>query len=577
MTQHLRLIATASVCALLVLILGGPALRAQDFASEARIQLQAREFVKADSLFDIALRANPDDKDLIIDAGIAAVELERFDKAAGLFSRVYDRDRKNAKLNRYYGIAVSNLGECARAVELIRNAIQLDKGEMESYLALGNAYIMCGKDSLTPAELAFQTADKKYPKNGRIAVALGDLYFAREVYELAEIKYDEALAIDPELIEPRIRRARIYRVYARQSPTVDSAATWYRKALFEFNNVTGKAPRQPRPWLEQGEILMLAQLWEEATQSFLVYQRLRPDDIRADTLLASAAIAGSYYSQAIDPLRRILSKNDTASLRYAPRARVLLAKAYYASNKFDSAAQVYAQIPETELDKEALQLYASALFQTGRDTTRALNIYKQLIAKDPNDCQLSGALGSKLYQVGRYDEAVDVFSQRLKICPNEAPASMYYYIGLSHYRMKRYDRAAEAFQSAIRLDDTVENYYNMLMNSYALGKKYGKAGEVGPMIVAKGIDKRQPEMAASAYFYAGADRFQAKKYKEAIALFDRALRYNPNYSDAALYTAYSYQMQSDVDNACKFYKTVKRLGGENVKLADDNMKKLGCK
>lgn len=579
MTQHLRSITTTALGALLVLIFGSAMLHAQDYATEGRVQLQTRDFVKADSLFDLALQANPNDKDLMIDAGVAAVEIERFDKAAGLFARVYDDNRKNAKVNRYYGIALSNLGQCQRSIEMIRNAVQIDKGELDSYIALGNAYILCGKDSLAGAELAFLTADKKYPKNAQIAVALGDLYFAREIYELAEAKYDEALTIDPALIEPRIRRARIYRMYARLSPTVDSANTWYQKALFEFNNVTGRAPRQPRPWLEQGEILMLAQLWQEATQSFYVYQRLRPDDVRADTLLASASISGNYFEQAIPPLQRILNKNDSASLKYAARARVLLGKSYYAMKNYDSAVLVYSQVPETELDKEALQIYVAALGQrqTAADSLKALNIYKQLVARDPSDCSMSLALGSRLFQSKRYDEAIDVLSQRLKSCPNDQAGVVYYFIGLSQYQMKRYDRAAEAFQSAIHAEDTAVSYYQWLLNSYATGKKFSKAGEVAAMLTSKGLDKSQSELMATAYFYSAYDRFNAKKYKDAIAQLDRALRYNPNYSQAALLTAYSYQYLSDTDNACKYYKIVKRLGGDNAKSADENMKKLGCK
>jgi len=548
---------------------------AQEGAREkARAAVSEGDFTTAARLYDDAIRESPKDRDVLVEAGDVNMELERYTVARDLFRRALDIESGDRTIRRKYGMALSAAGEHSRAVEVLARLLK-DEESLENYLALGNAYLAVGKDSLSKAELTFQTAQRKYPDAADVAVALGDLYFAREIYELAMSKYEEALKVDDKLTEPRVRLGRSYRELAKRAATLEEANEYYNKALLEFNRVTGLAPRNARAWYEQGEIFLLAGRYEQAGTSFQEYVALRPEDPRGDIMLARAAYEGQFYPQAIAPLERVVARNDEVSRAFADSANMMLGKSYYAMKEYGKASGAYGVANPSVLDQEATRLYTASLLYSGGDTTRALDMYKALVAANPSDCELSGSLGGLLYTMKRYDEVIDVFTRRIANCPDQPSGSAYLYIGLSHFTQNRIDSAIAALEKSVQADTTSVQAHFWLMNAYAKKEEYAKAGEIGELMAERGMDKTNPKEVATGYFFAGTEHFKAKEFKEAIADYDRAVKLNPEYAQAYLYTAFSYQYQNDKDNACRFYRQALKYDPKNADIRK-NMKQVGC-
>jgi len=565
---------------LVAALVGGTSLSAQDPIAAAKAARDSGDIVGAARILDAALASNPTDFDLLIAAGQMRLnDMEQYSQAADLFRRALAEKRKNPIALRGLGTAQSLLGDCAGSIETLQSAMAADKDRLESYLALGNAYLVCGADSLSKAELMFQSADNKFPKDARVALALGDLYYSRQIYELAHDKYTAALAIDPNLIETRIRLGRANRELAKRAATLEEAQPYYLKALIEFNQVTVRAPNEPQPWREQGEIFMLAQEWEKAFTSFSAYRRLRPDDPRGDTLVATAAIKGSFYQLAIEPLVKSLARSDSISNMFRPRARFMLGKSYYAVQRYDSSRMVYEKISDSAMsaDLESAKYYASAIMQSGGDTLKALGLYDRLSASNPTDCELSTALGDILYKRKRYEDVITAFNRRLSNCPDQPTALPMLYIGLSHFALKRYDLAIESLRRSADADTASAQALYWLMNAYAAKKQFAKAGSLGAEMIARGVEQENRRWIATAQYYSGVDRFVAKKYKDAVTEFQRSTTTDPTYSEPLLYMAFCYQSMNDKENACKYYKLVVQRGNaENVKIAKENMEKIGC-
>lgn len=563
---------------LILLVVVASSSWAQDPLSAARNARDTGDIVGAARILDAALAANPESYDLLMATGnLRLNDMEQYGEALALYRRALKEKKRDPAALRGVGTALSMMRDCSGSIQSLQEAMAADKGSLESHIALGTAYLVCGPDSLSKAELTFQAADNKYPKDARVAVALGDLYYSRQIYELAQTKYEEALSIDPKLIEPRIRLGRANRELAKQSATLEEAQPYYQKSLFEFNQVTMRAPKEPGPWREQGEILLLAHEWEKAWQSFLEYRRLRPDDPRGDTLLAYAAIRGTFYQQAIDPLSRTIARADSISLAFRDRALFMLGKSYYAMKSYDSSRMIYEKIADTLMsaDLEAAKLYASAIMQSGGDTLRALGLYNRLSAANPTDCELSTALGDLLYKMRRYEDVIAAFNRRLSNCPEKPSALPHLYIGLSHFALKRYDAAIESLRRSADADTASATALYWLMNAYAAKKQFAKAGSLAGELKSRGAESR---WIATAYYFSGVDRFIAKKYKDAINEFERAVGQDAGYCEPVLYIAFSYQSLNEKENACKYYKMVLRCdNGENARVARENMEKIGCK
>lgn len=546
-------------------------------SARARAQAAVADsnYTEAARLYDEAVKESPKDKSTYIEAGDVSMELDRYSNALGFYSHATDLDGKDPVALRKLGLAYSALGDHPKAIEAIRKAMKYDDGSVDSYLALGNAYINAGKDSLNNAELTLISAGQKYPKSAEILVALGDLYFARGIYELAMTKYEEALQKDPNLIEPRVRLGRSDRELAKRAATLDEANVYYNKALTEFNTVTAKAPKNARAWYEQGDILILAKEYEKAGQTFTQYVKLRPEDPRGDIMLGTAAFEGKFYPLAIEPLERILAKSDSVSRAFQPQARAMLAKSYYAAKDYAKAREMYALLPDGTLDEENTKLYGSSILLSGGDTTKALAIYKKMVDAHPQDCSLSMGFGNLLYTMKRWDDVIDVFTKRMASCPAEPKGTPYLYIGLANYTQKRYDQAIQALTSATEADSSMVQAYYWLMNAYATNKQFDKAADVAHQMIARGFEKSNPKEVATAYFFLGKAKFDAKDYKGAADEFEQSTKLNPDYTQAYLFTAFSYQFLGDKDNTCKYYRIVLKNDPQNAD-AKKNMKALGC-
>lgn len=547
---------------------------AQSARDRARTAVANGDFTTAAKLYEEAVKESPRDKEVLIEAGNANMELDRYDVARGYFQRAVDIDSKDAVASRQYGLALSELHDHPRAVEVLSRALKNDES-LANYLALGRAYLAAGKDSLSKAELTFQKAGQKYANSADVAVALGDLYFAREIYPLAQEKYEEALKLNDTLIESRVRLGRSYRELAKRAGSVDEINEYYNKALVEFNRVTALAPKNARAWYEQGDIFLRAEQYEKAGQSFATYVELRPEDPRGDIMLARSAYEGNFFKQAIEPLERIVGKSDPASVAFMDSAKVMLGKSYYAMKDYTKARTIYAQTRDTLLGLEGTKLYVSSILLSGGDTLSALGLYRKVVNANPKDCDLSSALGGLLYTMKRYDDVIDVFTQRMTNCPEAPKGAPYLYIGLSHFAQKRYPQAIAALNSSVANDSASAQGYFWLMNAYASEKEFGKAAEIGEVMAARGLDKTNPKEVASGYFFGGTERFQAKDYKGALAAFDKALKLNPEHAQSYLYSAFSYQLQNDKDNACKNYRMVLKYDPKNAD-AKKNMSAIGC-
>jgi Tfp pilus assembly protein PilF len=292
-------------------------------------------------------------------------------------------------------------------------------------------------------------------------------------------------------------------------------------------------------------------------------------------MLSRAAFEGNFYPQAIQPLERVLGRNDAVSQAFADSGRIMIAKSYYAAKDYAKAREAYGLVKPAALNQEATKLYVSSILLSGGDTLKAVDMYKRVVDANPTDCDLSGGLGSLLYSMKRYDDVIQVFTNRITNCPAQSPSSAYLFIGLSHFAKNRIDEAVDALNKAVASDTSSVQAHFWLMNAYAKKDNFAKAGEVGRLMASRGMDKSNPKEVATGYFFAGTEKFKAKDYKGAIAEYDRAMKLNPESAQAYLYTAFSYQYQSDKDNACKYYNLALKYDPKNADVRK-NMKTIGC-
>lgn len=88
--------------------------------------------------------------------------------------------------------------------------------------------------------------------------------------------------------------------------------------------------------------------------------------------------------------------------------------------------------------------------------------------------------------------------------------------------------------------------------------KYDEAEEV--LTKAIKYDKNNFE----AYYYRGCTKVNAKKYKEAVADFEKAVELKPDYADAYFSMGRAYFLLNEEDKACECYKLAAKYGRPNL-------------
>ncbi len=67
-----------------------------------------------------------------------------------------------------------------------------------------------------------------------------------------------------------------------------------------------------------------------------------------------------------------------------------------------------------------------------------------------------------------------------------------------------------------------------------------------------------------AYYHRGCVKVNQKRYKDAIADFEKAVELNPNYADAYFNLGKTYFLLNDEDKACEYYKLAEKHGRPNL-------------
>lgn len=88
--------------------------------------------------------------------------------------------------------------------------------------------------------------------------------------------------------------------------------------------------------------------------------------------------------------------------------------------------------------------------------------------------------------------------------------------------------------------------------------KYEEAEEV--LTKAIRYDKNNFE----AYYYRGCAKVNAKKYKDGITDFEKAVEIKPNYADAYFNMGRCYYLLNDQDKACEYYRLAAQYGRPNL-------------
>nr|MEA2797290.1 hypothetical protein [Phenylobacterium sp.] len=122
------------------------------------------------------------------------------------------------------------------------------------------------------------------------------------------------------------------------------------------------------------------------------------------------------------------------------------------AGRLDEAVQVSLRAVGLQVDlKRTLPALARAMEAQG-DLTAALEVYRQVMALEPESPAISGEMGRLALRMGKYDVAEDVLTLHVRMAPPAAEAIAN--LALAQAMLKAFDRAHGTLKAALEMDDS---------------------------------------------------------------------------------------------------------------------------
>jgi Flp pilus assembly protein TadD len=181
----------------------------------------------------------------------------------------------------------------------------------------------------------------------------------------------------------------------------------------------------------------------------------------------------------------------------------------------------------------------------------AEDLYRQVLAVDPNHVDALHMLGVLAYQAGRAEAAVDLIGRAIAL--NGANPSFHNNMGEALRYLGRLDEAVAHFTKATELDpDAAEGHMN-------LGNAFKQQGQLERAIICyrRALELRADY--AEAHMNLGVALMEHGKSNDAATHYRKALSINPNFPEALMNLAIVLQHRGDFAQAVAHYRRALEL------------------
>jgi protein O-GlcNAc transferase len=199
----------------------------------------------------------------------------------------------------------------------------------------------------------------------------------------------------------------------------------------------------------------------------------------------------------------------------------------------------------TQLTIEQAMQLAVRNHQAGK-LAQAEEIYRRVLAQQPNHADALHMLGVIAHQMGRLDAAIELIQQAIRLRSDSPDA--HYNLGNALGESSRFDEAIFAFRRAIQLRPGYAEAYNNLGN---LLRKNGQLDEAAAALLQA---TRGKTGFAEAHNNLGVALGDKGQIDESIAEFRRAIAFKPDYAEAYNNLGNALKHQGHLEEAIAAYR-----------------------
>ena len=361
--------------------------------------------------------------------GDAYLKEQKFQEASLEFRNAIQIDDKLAAAHWGLAQAYEGLQRFPEMIAELQKANDLDKGNTDSRVKLGNYYLAASNgrpELLAEAErLAKETLDKD-GNHIEGHILMGGVLFAKKEKDKAFAELNRAIELDPNRVESYLSLARFYIVTNER----DRAEELFKRAIsLNYNS--------PLAHSEYGKFLVQGNRLPEAEAELLKAVEVSPNDRNAHFVLASFYYVNRQLDKAENQYKALAALDQSK-----PESQSVLADFYSSINRADDAIRIYKDILAKSPDYlQGRYRLAEILLQRG-DTQGATEQVEEALKKDQHDRQAL-LLRARLQMQKQQPDALKASIEDLKDVLRQEPNSRagLYFMAQANFNLGQLDQA----------------------------------------------------------------------------------------------------------------------------------------
>ncbi len=459
----------------------------KSYLSLASLYYYIKQYKKSAKYYDMALALNPDLYEAQYNLGIIYLKLHNFEKAFDYFEKLIKNSETPLKIksiaSKMIGTYYANAGDYEKALYYLNIAadyyesfdiyykigmIYKFKGEYEKALNfLKKAYMINNRNENTIknlAELYYQFHDydnalkyynyllKTYSNKGKIYLIVGEINYKNGYLNKAIESYLNAINSSLSEDEAKIAFVNLGNLYLLLND-YDNSLKYYKKALNLDNT-------DENIYYNITLLYIKEKLYDKALKYCKKALEINPDFQKINLLIPRIYLLKGDKRKATDFIKNLIDKSpENYSLYFE------LGNLYYSLHKYEKAIRYYKKIENIINDKEILfkiYLNEGVLYLKLKKYKKAEEYFQKANVIYENNGYLNYNLGLLKYNEKKFKEARKYLRKvtRLNV-DNNLKALAYLAIGNSFYKEKRYKLALNAYDNALKYNNSLmEAYYN---------------------------------------------------------------------------------------------------------------------
>lgn len=511
-----------------------------------------------------AAELNPKDPRPLVELARLGLDIGKLDDVRGYLRMLRDRFPKEPELPVLEGALASLQGEWGVALEKFQQALKTRPNDFRIHYNLGIAAYQLRR--YTEAETHLKRTVQLKPNYTTGWKSLGMTYEARGMPEHAIRAYSESIKREPDDLPTRLKRAYLY----QRTGNPDAA-------LADFQHITKVYPRNPDAHIGAGLILMRKERYREALVHLGAALDLTPPSdllyLEILTEIGHCNLNLKQYGKAREQFAQVLKLMPKNARAYEGQLQVLLAQEQ--EGEITPFLRNWANnLPD---DPRPI-LHLARLYERNNQPRLAEEEYKTLLQKFPNQTEFMREYAQFLARQGRDEEVAQIYDHLLQLSPRE----IFALLGKARLAERRNDaqQALELYRKVLEYDanneiallgaaamylklgqpeSAIEIYRRMTLtetpnplafsNLLSLYREQKRTEELIDYL------KQMAQQHGGRFLpFLASEMLQAGKGEEAVALFQDALKREPNNPRLYRLLGVIYETLKRPDEALRMYQ-----------------------